>query len=68
MKRVRTKLVMEIFEEIIFLADKDLRVGQIMKIVESRLTDKGKDLFNVEHDVLLEEIKGLIWKNIFYLF
>lgn len=58
-KNDRTLYVEEISEELKILSKKDLRVGQVFKIIESSLIKNGKDLFNVENDILLKMLKEL---------
>lgn len=55
----RTLLVTEIAEELQRLAKSDLRVGQIFSIISSKLEKDKKDLFFVENDRILEELKKL---------
>lgn len=57
--RDRTLLVTEIAEELQRLAKSDLRVGQIFSIIGSKLEKDRKDLFFVENDRILEELKKL---------
>ena len=62
--RDRTLLVTEIAEELQRLAKSDLRVGQIFSIIGSKLEQASnekdrKDLFFVENDRIIEELKKL---------
>lgn len=58
-RKNRELLVPEINEELKRLAKNDLRIGQIFSIIESKLKNDGKDIFFVENDKILEELKKL---------
>lgn len=51
----RTEHTKEIFEEIEKLTKQDMRIGQIFECIRTQC--KQEDLFNMENDKLLEEIK-----------
>lgn len=54
----RTQHLEEIFDIITQLAQRDLRLGQIFKIIDLKFNDK--DIFYIENDKFLEELKKYI--------
>lgn len=59
MKPNREEYLEEIFEEIRKLGKQDLRVGQIFSIIKSSCEKDGKDLFFIENDKMLLQLKKL---------
>lgn len=47
----------EIYEVVRLLTKGDMRVGQVFSNLSKRFEQKGKQLYFVENDVLLKEIK-----------
>lgn len=50
----RTEHIEDVFNEIRKLANNDMRIGQVFECIR---TKHGNDLFNMENDKLLKELK-----------